>query len=262
MNKKQKYYQYVRQLSDLQISLENIYIKKLRALRRELYNQYASQYLRYRFVNSSNLNVIFAHRKLFIDMTKKIMKPSDMIVKRQIKLLIKESDDVYDEYVNEYIESSYTAAKIVSISNTFLDGVREVIESGISQGLAPSEIASDLRKLVSLKDFEIVRIARTETASAMNYAQFSRAKSLQEQYEIQMYKKWNPVFDKRTRPDHYAMGSHPAIKMDARFNVGGELMDHPHSSEGSSKNVINCRCSMMTLTAESAKILGITISDQ
>lgn len=64
-----------------------------------------------------------------------------------------------------------------------------------------------------------------------------------------MLKRWVPTRDDRTRRgpvfDHLAMENYPAIPLDYKFNVSGELMDRPGDPSASPGNVINCRCALI-----------------
>jgi hypothetical protein len=54
-------------------------------------------------------------------------------------------------------------------------------------------------------------------------------------------KKWLSIIDGRSRPEHAA--AHDQVReLDKPFDVGGENLQHPHDTNGSAWNTINCRC--------------------
>lgn len=56
----------------------------------------------------------------------------------------------------------------------------------------------------------------------------------------------NSTSDTRVRPSHWA--AHMQVQpMDEKFKVGGHLLDHPGDPDGPGHEVINCRCSLLTM---------------
>lgn len=54
-------------------------------------------------------------------------------------------------------------------------------------------------------------------------------------------KKWLSIIDGRSRPEHAA--AHDQVReLDEPFTVAGEKLQHPHDTNGSAWNTINCRC--------------------
>lgn len=98
------------------------------------------------------------------------------------------------------------------------------------------------------------RIARTETATATNTAQFTAAKVKQDA-GLQQKKQWNSAADERTRESHKAADGQ-IRDFDEPFDVGEDRLDHPGDRvHGSAKEVINCRCNCTYIDAEDADIL-------
>lgn len=54
-------------------------------------------------------------------------------------------------------------------------------------------------------------------------------------------KKWLSIIDGRVRPEH-AKAHDQVRELDKPFSVAGENMQHPHDTNGSAWNTINCRC--------------------
>ncbi|QDV34919.1 phage minor head protein [Tautonia plasticadhaerens] len=136
------------------------------------------------------------------------------------------------------------------ITDTDRDTVAAAIEAGIGEGLGTQAIASNIRKLTSLTPRRASVIARTETHAAATYGSIESVRDAEQQLDMKMLKAWLPTSDSRTRPEHLAMANHPAIPLDEKFNVGGELMDRPGDPAGSAGNTIACRCSIIYSEAE------------
>lgn len=79
------------------------------------------------------------------------------------------------------------------------------------------------------------RIARTESQASLNKG----ALEAYRQSGVVPRKMWISVLDDRTREAHI-QAHRQVVELDAKFSVGGELVDGP--GEGSPENVINCRC--------------------
>jgi hypothetical protein len=106
----------------------------------------------------------------------------------------------------------------------------------------PVAVATELLKARDLSAPRAETIARTETHNAMMFASVEGANAVAREDGIALNKKWVPVQDGRSRVSHAAMASHPAIAMDADFNVGGVAMSRPGDPRGGAANCINCRC--------------------
>ena len=85
-----------------------------------------------------------------------------------------------------------------------------------------------------------MRIARTETTTASNFAAIKTA----EQSDLVLDKVWISVQDNRTRItpyDHFDMNNQKQ-ELEKPFFVGGENIRYPGDAKASAGNVINCRC--------------------
>lgn len=106
----------------------------------------------------------------------------------------------------------------------------------------PQQVAAKLLRVQAMSAWRADTIARTETHGAMMYASEEGAAKLSRDNGLTLLKTWAPVQDERTRTNHAAMASHPAIAMDADFMVGGVRMQRPGDPRGGADNCINCRC--------------------
>ncbi len=83
-------------------------------------------------------------------------------------------------------------------------------------------------------------IIRTEMGRAYSSADmFSMRQSSLDHPGLK--KKWLSIVDGRVRPEH-AKAHDQVRELDQPFSVAGENMQHPHDTNGSAWNTINCRC--------------------
>lgn len=93
------------------------------------------------------------------------------------------------------------------------------------------------------------RIARTESAGALSGGTYAGAAANQERDGVQRWMQWWSTTDERVRPSHWA--AHMQVrKLGEKFSVGGHLLDHPGDPTAPADEVINCRCSPLTLHSE------------
>lgn len=136
-----------------------------------------------------------------------------------------------------------------TIADTDMDDVREAIEDGLSEGLGVAEIARNIRSKTDLTPFRAATVARTETHAAATFGAIEEARQSEEELGIKLVKEWLPTMDDRTRPAHKDMAGSEPIPLDAKFEVGGELMDRPGDPSASAENVIACRCALNIIEA-------------
>jgi hypothetical protein len=108
----------------------------------------------------------------------------------------------------------------------------------------PQQVAAKLLRVQAMSAWRALTVARTETHSAMMYGSEEGAAKLGRDNGVTLLKSWVPVHDERTRANHSAMSSHPAIPMDDDFIVGGTRMKRPGDPRGGADNCINCRCAL------------------
>ncbi len=135
--------------------------------------------------------------------------------------------------------------RVVSVENTYKDTLNNLILKMIDDGKSMPEIVKEMQKIVNKPNFykwEAMRIARTETTTAANYA----ATQASEVSGYVMDKMWISALDFRTRTipfDHRAMNG-KRVKEKADFVVSGEKLAFPGDPKGSAANIINCRCTV------------------
>lgn len=112
----------------------------------------------------------------------------------------------------------------------------EVFEQYMAGELTPEDFAWFEARMPA---YRRELIARTETIRASN----AGSNALYRDWGVQM-KEWLATNDERTRPDHAAANGQ-RVAVDARFDVGGEMLAHPGDPNGSPENTINCRCTVI-----------------
>ena len=181
-------------------------------------------------------------------------------VGRQINRQINQKNFTTDGFLNEFQKTLMKwlilngGQRITSVRRSYADYLTAIVTKGIEDGKTISVISSEMTKLIKNRNFyrwQALRIARTETTAASNYA----ATVSSSVSGVYMDKVWISALDNRTRrpPDspfnHYIM-NRVKVPLDKPFRVGGENLmfaGSPKTAEGnrtSSGNVVNCRCSI------------------
>lgn len=138
--------------------------------------------------------------------------------------------------------SQYGLKKAHMISGTTASDMRRLMQAAFEAGEPESVVIKQGLLAKGLSAYRAETIARTETSAAASWASKTSIERMSQESGIILKKEWVPISDDRTRDDHAEMADHPAIAMDAQFDVGGESLDRPADPSGSPANVINCRC--------------------
>jgi len=136
--------------------------------------------------------------------------------------------------------------KITSVRDTLVQDVIKSIKETIGENATivdlQNAIYALIRKSQTFYKYQALRIARTETTSASNFAAMETAKAS----DLVLDKVWISVQDNRTRIkpyDHLDMNN-VKQELEKPFFVGGENIQYPGDTKASAENVINCRCSI------------------
>ena len=165
---------------------------------------------------------------------------------RLIKQRETKQEEEIDIIVATYI-ADVTANKVADISQTTRKQIKQAIKVGIADGLSIPEISEKIRRNRSFAPYRATMIARTETHSAMNYANHEISSQLGLNRPV---KEWNSALDDRTRAWHRGMNG-TTVSRDEMFKVmtpiagGGFIekrMNYTGDINGVALNVINCRC--------------------
>ena len=119
--------------------------------------------------------------------------------------------------------------------------------NGIVQGDSINGIAKRIRSVYESNLSDSIRIARTETTQVEARGRYNVGEEAKE-LGFKVYKKWVATKDSRTR-DAHVKANGQIVPQDEPFIVGGEKMMYPGDSSlgASAENVINCRCTMVTI---------------
>jgi len=143
----------------------------------------------------------------------------------------------------------------VRINETTANNILTTIDVGIEQGKTIQEIIRDVA--TQMTDVDVVKgraetIARTETLTASSLGQAAAMKDAAEVIP-NLKKIWLNAGDDRVRDTHERLQGE-AISHKDKFSNG---LEFPRDPGGEAAEVINCRCTMIFLTAEAAKDMGI-----
>ena len=142
--------------------------------------------------------------------------------------------------------------RVVTVRQTYLEYLRQLIAFGYAEGKTISEISTDIKRQVNQRGFyrwQALRIARTETTAAANHAAMVSTSSS----GVLTQKVWISATDARTRRppksefNHLKMNGVRVAKneyFDVPFEGDFEKIMFPGDPKASAGNVINCRCSI------------------
>jgi len=157
---------------------------------------------------------------------------------------------LFERNILRYI-IDFGGVRIRSVRREYVSFINEIIARGLNDNQTMSEITTGLDRLFRSRKWyrwQSMRISRTETTTAANYA----ATLASESSNTVMEKVWISSQDNRTRRppnspfDHYDMNG-VKVELKETFNVSGERLLYPGDPKGSAGNVINCRCSVAQL---------------
>lgn len=142
----------------------------------------------------------------------------------------------------------FAADKVTLVSGNRKKELQGILKKLMSdpefQSLNEREAQRILRSQFSrYSKVQAMRLVRTETVTAANYASTQTANDL---FGDQGYtKEWLTAIDGRERPAHRAANGQQ-VMADEPFVVGGEFLKFPADPSASAKNRINCRCTILT----------------
>jgi hypothetical protein len=233
---------------------ENIVRVKLTKEFRKLSNN-----IPFDFLNESNYNVIIRSAikeddilNLYYDFYKEIgiihAKRVGKLLNKQIKeFTVNGFLSVFEKDLLGWLYGN-SLSRITSVQQGLISYLQEFIATGIAENKTISELTTDIQNLINRRDFyrwQSMRIARTETTAAANYAStiVSRTSGIVNE------KIWISSTDARTRRmpesefNHLAMngvkvGENETFKVPSKFGV--EELRFAGDPKGSAGNVINC----------------------
>jgi hypothetical protein len=126
------------------------------------------------------------------------------------------------------------------LTGTLKGEVRNAINTGLALGQSYPQMMADLKKLVNLKNFETMRILRTELHAAQEAGIVDSYDEAKEQ-GIEGRTVWIATLDGNTRDSHQAMDG-VARDDDGMFRGAIGEAPYPGWSGLDAANRINCRC--------------------
>ena len=140
---------------------------------------------------------------------------------------------------------------ITTVRQSFIVYLLEEITKGMDNGLNIRQIARNMQRLVNSRNFyrwQALRIARTETTTAANYAASIAGKET----GLVLEKVWLSAQDDRTRRnprdeyDHLNLNE-VRVDEDEAWDDNGTSLMYPGDPNADAGSRINCRCSMVQL---------------
>jgi hypothetical protein len=135
-------------------------------------------------------------------------------------------------------------ARIVSIRSTLIESLMKEVKTELAnQGSLMSirdVIYNIVRKSQSFYKWQALRIARTETTFASNFA----AVKASENAGFEMVKTWIAVTDDRTRLDHIIEDRQTVDSDEPFVMTDGTEMMYAGDPNAPARHVINCRCTI------------------
>jgi uncharacterized protein with gpF-like domain len=192
-------------------------------------------------------------KEVFISLYEDLVRKNAQSQYNELTKDVQKSTRDYWTLTADQFLRQYGTAKIVSITGTsrtfYLETVRRITQEVNAQGLGMYEAARMIEKEVGKAwadqtFYRAERIARTETATAANYATQVGAEATGRK---DLRKIWKTSIDGRERDAHRA-ANRQQVAIDKPFTVGGESLMYPNDPNGSAGTVINCRCRQLVIT--------------
>lgn len=148
--------------------------------------------------------------------------------------------------VNENAVTYQRAAtnRLVGVGESLWGDVRAITVDGVASGTDTETIKAQIERATGFSEMRADTIARTETVAAYNGGEYDGAVALGEFGPVE--KQWLAANDRRTRESHQAADGQ-VVAFDAKFVVGGVMMDRPHDPGAPAGEVVNCRCVLLML---------------
>jgi uncharacterized protein with gpF-like domain len=175
---------------------------------------------------------------------------------KRIKRSIKVELD-FETIIANWLNSNM-GLRIVSVHQTLIDAIVAVIANGYENNLSVADITRNLQNKFGWYKYQALRIARTETTTATNFATVVAAQNS----DFVLEKTWISVQDNRTRRppnsiyDHLDMNG-VKVGLNQPFFTSGENIMYPGDPNASAGNVINCRCKVVFTVKEDENGLPI-----
>lgn len=123
--------------------------------------------------------------------------------------------------------------------------VEKAITRGLGQGLSVEEIAIEIGNIGAFAPSRAMRIARTESARAVNDSASQAYRQAKAELDIDIKKQWLSSRDDKVREAHQILDGQ-IVGVDENFQVDGEQAQSI-GDFGSSYLDVNCRCTILPI---------------
>jgi len=139
--------------------------------------------------------------------------------------------------------------RITSVEKTYIETIKQLLAGRLEDGKTIMEAAKEIKELVNRQGFyrwQALRIARTESTTAANYAA-TKANAVT---DYEMEKIWISAKDARVRRtppsdyDHQDLNGKRVGVNEPFITSRGEKLMYPGDPKGTAGNIINCRCAV------------------
>lgn len=139
--------------------------------------------------------------------------------------------------------------RLRGVGDTMYDSATDAMRTALERGEGPLTAARRVREVLGSTSGRATLIARTESAAAVNGADWSVASELHKAGVVTT-KEWLSTSDSRTRETHRAADGQ-IVPQDQPFLVGGSTIQFPADPSGPADETIQCRCSTLLGVDES-----------
>jgi hypothetical protein len=138
--------------------------------------------------------------------------------------------------------------RLVGIGNELWFNARAAIAQGLAEGEEIPKIAARVRDAAGVTEPRARVIARTESHGARNTVNAASVRRVANAFSgfNAFSRRWQAAEDARTRPTHDAADGQ-TVALNEPFTVGGASLDFPGDPSGPPGEIINCRCTTITI---------------
>lgn len=138
--------------------------------------------------------------------------------------------------------------RLVGIGNELWFNARTAIAEGLDAGESIPKIAARVQEAAGVTAPRARVIARTESHGARNAVSMQTVQRVDAAFGVvgAIRKRWQAANDERTRPTHHTADGQ-TVGLNDPFRVGGASLAFPGDPSGPSGEVINCRCTSITV---------------
>jgi hypothetical protein len=138
--------------------------------------------------------------------------------------------------------------RLVGIGNELWFNARTAIAEGLAAGEDIPTIAQRVRAAAGVTEPRARVIARTESHGARNTVNAASVRRVSASFGVPsaFSRRWQAAEDARTRPTHVEADGQ-TVGLNEPFTVGGASLDFPGDPAGPPGEVINCRCTTITI---------------